>query len=123
MSTEVVLTDSQLARLTDVMAVRLIGALDGPAHPPPPTPHSPKLALQRREAAASLSVGVDTFDRHIRPLLKCVYVGDLRLWPVAELERYLDEHARRPCDDEGQNTKRPPRRSKRPGARHQEVES
>ena len=70
-----------------------------------------KLALQRRDAAAALSVGVDTFDRHIRPLLKCVYVGDLRLWPVAELERYLDEQARRPCDDSRQNVNLPPRRA------------
>ena len=52
------------------------------------------LALQRKEAAASLGVGVDTFDRHIRPHLKVVYVGDLRLWPVAELQRWLDISAR-----------------------------
>lgn len=52
-----------------------------------------KLALQRREAAAALGVGVDTFDRHIRPHLRCVYVGDLRLWPVAEIERWLESRA------------------------------
>jgi hypothetical protein len=54
----------------------------------------PRLALQRREAAASLNVGVDTFDRHIRPHLKVVYVGDLRLWPTAELQRWLDDNTR-----------------------------
>jgi hypothetical protein len=47
------------------------------------------LALQRKEAAAALGVGVDTFDRHIRPALRCVYVGDIRLWPVTELETWL----------------------------------
>jgi len=57
------------------------------------SPHfvAPRLALQRKEAAAALNVGVDTFDRHIRPHLQVVYVGDLRLWPVSELRRWLDE--------------------------------
>jgi hypothetical protein len=55
--------------------------------------HAPVLALQRKDAAAALSIGVDTFDRHVRPYLRCVYVGDLRLWPVAEIERWLDRSA------------------------------
>jgi len=54
------------------------------------------LAVQRKEAAAAPGVGVDTFDRHIRPHLRCVYVGDVRLWPVAELERWLAERAMMP---------------------------
>lgn len=58
------------------------------------TSTGPRLALQRKDAAAWLSVGVDTFDRHIRPHLKVVYVGDLRLWPVSELQRWLDSNAR-----------------------------
>jgi len=51
------------------------------------------LAYQRKEAAAALGVSVDTFDRHIRPHLRCVYVGDTRLWPVSELERWLAQAA------------------------------
>jgi hypothetical protein len=51
------------------------------------------LALQRKEAAAALSLSVDSFDRHVRRHLRCVYVGDVRLWPVAELERWLAESA------------------------------
>lgn len=110
-------SDRQFARLAELVAVRVIAALDATATPAPPTP--PRLALQRWEAAAALGVGVDTFDRHIRPLLKCVYVGDLRLWPIAELERFLCEQARRPCDDLGHETKRPPRRAnvRGPGTR------
>jgi len=54
---------------------------------------APRLALQRKDAAAALGVGVDTFDRHIRPELRCVYVGGVRLWPVEELGRWLDRHA------------------------------
>lgn len=57
---------------------------------------APRLALQRKEAAAALSVSGDTFDRHIRPHLRCVYVGGLRLWPVAELERFLLREATEP---------------------------
>ena len=52
-----------------------------------------RLALQRKEAAAALGVGVDTFDRYVRPQLRCVYVGDVRLWLVADLERWLESRA------------------------------
>ncbi len=52
-----------------------------------------QLAYQRKDAAAALGLSVDSFDRHVRPELKCVYVGDARLWPVAELERWLAERA------------------------------
>ena len=44
------------------------------------------LALQRKDAAAALGISVDTFDRHVRPQLRCVYIGDTRLWPVTELD-------------------------------------
>jgi hypothetical protein len=61
-------------------------------HTPVPT----RLALQRKEAAAALGVSVDTFDRYVRPWLRCVYVGDVRLWPIAELERFLANGAMMP---------------------------
>jgi hypothetical protein len=54
----------------------------------------PALALRRAEAAAALGLSVDTFDRHVRPQLRVLYVGDLRLWPVEELTRWLRENAR-----------------------------
>ena len=57
---------------------------------------APRLALQRKEAAAALGVSVDTFDRHVRGEIRCVYVGDTRLWPVAELERWLASRAMLP---------------------------
>lgn len=56
----------------------------------------PTLALQRKQAAEALDVSGDTFDRHVRPHLRCVYIGDLRVWPVAELERWLDRQATSP---------------------------
>jgi hypothetical protein len=71
-----------------------------------------RLALQRKDAAAALGIGVDTFDRHVRPELRCVYVGDVRLWPVTELERWLGARAIMPTD----NKKCPRDRANGPGA-------
>jgi len=33
------------------------------------------------------------FQRHVQPHVRCVYSGQLRLFPVSELERWLAEHA------------------------------
>ncbi len=55
-----------------------------------------RLALQRKDAAAALGISADSFDRHVRPELRVVYVGDRRLWPVAELQRWLAERAMMP---------------------------
>ena len=52
----------------------------------------PRLAFQRREAAAALGLSVDSFDRHVRPHLRVVYVGELRLWPLEELTRWVREN-------------------------------
>lgn len=53
----------------------------------------PCLALNREQAAAALNMSVDTFDEHVRPFLRCVYVGTTRRWAVSELQRWLDESA------------------------------
>lgn len=53
----------------------------------------PRLGLSRQEAAASLGVSVDTFERHIQPSLRMVRIGRVRLVPIAELNRWLDSHA------------------------------
>jgi hypothetical protein len=53
----------------------------------------PRLALQRKEAAEALGIGVDTFDRHVRAALPVVYVGSVRLYPLAGLERWLASNA------------------------------
>lgn len=52
-----------------------------------------RLALGRREAAEALGVSLSHFQRHVQPHIRCVYSGQLRLYPVAELERWLVEHA------------------------------
>lgn len=56
------------------------------------------IAVTQREAARLLSVSVDTFVRYIAPELRVVYVGRCRLYPVRELERWLELNASRPLD-------------------------
>lgn len=51
-----------------------------------------RLTLSRAEAAAALGVSLSHFKRHVQPELRCVYSGQLRLYPVKELERWLAEH-------------------------------
>jgi hypothetical protein len=55
-------------------------------------PDPPRRALSRRDAAAALGMSLRHFQRHVQPHLRCVYSGQLRLFPVAELERWLKEH-------------------------------
>ncbi len=55
----------------------------------------PRLALTREEAAAAVGMSLDSFERHVQPTLRLVRLGRMRLVPIAELERWLDEHAER----------------------------
>jgi hypothetical protein len=54
---------------------------------------TPRLALSRTEAAASLGISLRHFQRHVQPHLRCIYSGQLRLYPVAEIERWIDEQS------------------------------
>jgi hypothetical protein len=49
-----------------------------------------RLALTKAEAAESLGLSVDSFDRYVAPELRIVRRGRCRLIAVAELERWLD---------------------------------
>ncbi len=53
----------------------------------------PRVALTRQEAAASLGIGLDSFERHVQADLKLIRRGRLVLVPVAELERWADSAA------------------------------
>jgi hypothetical protein len=53
----------------------------------------PRLAFSREEAAAALGMSLDSFERHVQPTLRMVRLGRMRLVPVHEIERWLDEHA------------------------------
>lgn len=53
----------------------------------------PRVALTREEAAASLGMSLDSFERHVQPDLRMIRRGKLRLVPVRELERWATEAA------------------------------
>lgn len=54
----------------------------------------PRYTLTRREAAASLGISINHFERKVQPELRVVLSGQLVLIPVAELERWVHRHAR-----------------------------
>jgi hypothetical protein len=56
-------------------------------------PQTPALALSIEQACASLGVSWDTWRAHIEPDVRLVRLGRRKLVPVAELQRWLDEHA------------------------------
>jgi hypothetical protein len=51
------------------------------------------IAYRLPEAAASVGVSVDHFNRHVRPHLRVVHSGALELFPVAELENWAERAA------------------------------
>ena len=53
----------------------------------------PRLALTREEAAASLSMSLDSFERHVQPSVRMCRLGRMRLVPVSELARWLEDSA------------------------------
>jgi excisionase family DNA binding protein len=75
-----------------VTAEALATALLGSAIAPP------RLALTREEAARSLGVSLDSFERWIQPDLRLIRRGRLRLVPVSELEAWIAESAQRTLD-------------------------
>lgn len=60
----------------------------------------PRFALTRAEAAESLGVSLDSFERHIQPELRLIRRGKLRLIPATELERWAERNAERVLPDE-----------------------
>lgn len=58
-------------------------------------PGTVRLALSRRDAAAALGMSLSHFQRHVQPYVRCVYSGQLRLYPIKELERWLEAES---CD-------------------------
>jgi excisionase family DNA binding protein len=55
----------------------------------------PRMALSREEAAAALGMSLDSFERHVQPTIRLVRLGRMRLVPVSEIERWLEENAGR----------------------------
>jgi hypothetical protein len=59
----------------------------------PQTGPIPRVALSREEAAASLGISLDSFERHVQPELRMIRRGKLRLVPVLELEQWASRQA------------------------------
>jgi hypothetical protein len=55
----------------------------------------PRLALTREEAAASLGMSLDSFERHVQPTIRLCRLGKMRLVPISELARWLEDNAER----------------------------
>lgn len=53
------------------------------------------VAVQKPDAARLLGLSLDSFERYAQPDLKVIRRGRLRLFPVAELERWANENAER----------------------------
>ncbi len=56
-------------------------------------PAPPALALSIEQACASLGVGWDLWKSSIEHEIRIVRIGRRKLVPVAELEKWLDQHA------------------------------
>ena len=65
-----------------------------PRTPPRPVQPVPRYTLTRKEAAASLGISINHFERKVQPELKVVLSGQLVLIPVVELERWVQRHSR-----------------------------
>ena len=53
----------------------------------------PPIALSREEAAASMSMSLDSWERHVQPHVRMIRLGRMRLVAVAELARWAEENA------------------------------
>lgn len=54
---------------------------------------APRLALSKPEAAEALGMSLNSFERHAQPELRVIRRGKLRLFPIRDLERWLEENA------------------------------
>lgn len=62
----------------------------------------PRFSLTREEAAASLGMGLTSFEQYVQPEVRVIRKGKLRLIPCADLEKWADRNAARTLPDERQ---------------------
>jgi hypothetical protein len=89
--------DELLAAMARAVAKmsRKLDAITLARRSPPDLGNGPVIALDRRGAAKALAMGPTSFDAYVRPHIRAVRRGKLRLYPVAELERWAEENAER----------------------------
>jgi hypothetical protein len=59
-----------------------------------------RLALRNEEAARALGISDESFDKYVKPYVRVVRWGSLRIYPVEELARFLRDEASLPPVDE-----------------------
>lgn len=59
----------------------------------PSTAPIERRALTREEAAASLGISVDSFERYVQPSIRMLRAGRMRLVAPAELDKWMEDHA------------------------------
>jgi hypothetical protein len=52
-----------------------------------------RLTLTRVEAARTLGISMDSFERHVQPEVRAVVRGRLRLYPLSELQRWIEKNS------------------------------
>ena len=57
---------------------------------------SPRLALRKGEATQALGISDKSFDAYAAPTIRVVRMGRVRLYPVAELQRWLESDSHEP---------------------------
>lgn len=63
-------------------------------------PTVPAIALPPAEAAAALGMGETAFREHVAPDIRVIRRGRMRLYPVADLERWATDNASYTLDNE-----------------------
>lgn len=61
---------------------------------------APRISVNRREAAQSLGMSIDFFEKNVQPYLCVIRRGSLRLFLIADLERWALEAAEDPMASE-----------------------
>jgi hypothetical protein len=57
------------------------------------------LAVQHKDAPAAMGMGKTSFEKYVVPEVRCVRRGSMRIYPVRELERWLERNAERVLDE------------------------
>ena len=92
-STPALMDYSTIAVLGEHMGRTLAASMRFDGDERPRTAPVPRFGLTREEAATSLGMSVDSFERHVQADLKLVRRGRHRIVPVVELERWVNANA------------------------------
>jgi len=59
----------------------------------------PRIGLRKEDAARALGLSDESFDRYVKPHIRVVRLGSLRVYPVRELARFLESRAYLPLEE------------------------